>query len=137
MNTKKEVPKAYMRDSKAFRDASAKEYNEAEDDDIESLLSSDGNNSDTAVLKELFSNKNIKVKSELSDYEISIISRLFILSKLTNRPLLKDVVMEFIELRASKDRKSRAEFVDAHKERKRVEGNNLLQSLGLGGGNQG
>lgn len=95
-----------------------------------------GNNSDSMVVKELFNPKNPKVKSELTDREIKIISRLYSMSKLYYEPrgttLLKEVLDEFILERMSKDRKSRAEFVEAHKESKKNMENGFFNRL-LGG----
>lgn len=75
----------------------------------------DNENSESSILKELFNAKDFKTRTELSGDEISLISRLYIQSRITKRPLLSKVLDEFLVLRISKDRKSRKEFVDGYK----------------------
>jgi len=98
-------------------------------DDVEELFGNDSNTSESQILKELFNQKNFKVKSELSKDEISIISRIYTLAKLTNRPHLTEVVNEFIILRISKDRQSRKEFVEANREMKKDMNNGLFNKM--------
>jgi hypothetical protein len=89
--------------------------------------------------KELFNPKNPKVKSEFSDREIKILCRLYSLSKLyyecRGTYILKETLDEFVIERISKERKSRLEFVEAHKEAKKDAGNSFFNKL-LGGNMQ-
>lgn len=138
MKKEKDTPKKeklLLTDMKGFKEMdkntpeeTAIDLGDIPESDVEDLMS-DEQASDTAVLKELFNKKNARVKSELSDYEIKIIARLEILAVLTNRPKIKEVCDHFIELRISKDRQSRKEFVEAHKEMKKDTGNNFLRGL--------
>lgn len=89
-------------------------------EDLENMFS--GSQSESSILKELFSQKNFKTKTHLSGDEISIISRLYLMGRITKRPLIKDILDEFLVLRISKDRLSRKEFVDAHKNREENKG---------------
>ncbi len=105
----------------------------------EELFSNDGIQGETTVIKELFNPKNPKIKTELSDDEIKIISRLYVLSHKYYEPrktfLLKNVLDEFVILRISKDRKSRAEFVEANKDIQKNKGGGFLEKV-FGGTNK-
>lgn len=91
---------------------SAPPMDESGDVDLNKLFSSEvGNESD--VVKELFTQENIKVKTELSKDEISIISRLELQASMTQNFFLTKVLKELEILRVSKDRKSRSEFVQS------------------------
>ena len=82
------------------------------DVDLNKLFSSEvGNESD--VVKELFTQENIKVKTELTKDEVSIISRLELQASMTQNFFLTKVLKELEILRVSKDRKSRTEFVQS------------------------
>jgi hypothetical protein len=85
---------------------------ESGDIDLNKLFSSEvGSESD--VVKELFSMENIKVKTELSTNEISIISRLELQATMTQNFYLTKVLKELEILRVSNMRKSRGEFVNS------------------------
>jgi len=66
------------------------------------------------IIKELFSVKNIYAKTDLSEEEISIVSRLYYLSDYIKHPQLAMLLDKLLMLRISKNRKSREEFVKAH-----------------------
>jgi len=70
-------------------------------------------NQNSESVRELFNEKNIKVKSDLDKHHISIIARLYFQAKLTDLPELMQICDEFITLRVSRDRLSRKEFVQA------------------------
>jgi hypothetical protein len=85
---------------------------ESGDVDLNKLFSSEvGNESD--VVKELFTQENIKVKTDLSSNEISIISRLELQASMTQNFFLTKIIKELEILRVSKERKSRSEFVQS------------------------
>lgn len=65
--------------------------------------------------KELFSNKGIKTRTDLSDREISILSRLLFLCDKFRLQDLNTALHNFMELRVSKGRKSRKEFIEGMK----------------------
>jgi hypothetical protein len=82
------------------------------DVDLNKLFSSEvGNESD--VVKELFTQDNIKVKTDISPNEISIISRLELQASMTQNFFLTKVLKELEVLRVSKNRMSRGEFVQS------------------------
>jgi hypothetical protein len=85
---------------------------ESGDVDLNKLFSSEvGNESD--VVKELFSSENIKVKTELTQDEIKIISRLELQASMTQNFFLAKILKEYETLLVSKQRKSRQEFVNS------------------------
>jgi predicted nucleotidyltransferase len=110
--------KKYVKDFSPFKQNT--ELPEVETFNPEELFGGENGQSETAIIKELFNPKNSKIKTDLSEEEINIISRLFVMSKRYYEPLkiniLKQALDELILLRISKDRKSRAEFVEANKE---------------------
>ena len=78
--------------------------------DLNKIFSSElGHDSD--VLKELFSSDNVKVKTDLTIDQISIISRLELQAKITQNFFLSGVIKELETLLISKNRLSRQEFV--------------------------
>jgi hypothetical protein len=81
-------------------------------EEVDELFNAETSNPND-VVKEIFSIKEPKARTELSASEISIISRLYYLSKLIKSDALKSILDEFIILRISKDRKSRGEFVQS------------------------
>lgn len=111
---------------------------EAQDevDELEQMFSGDGQ-TESSILKELFSSKNIKLKTELTADQVSIISRLELMSDITKRPYLKLVLNEFRLHQVSKERKSRLEFVEAHRDRVKNQASGLMGMLGGLGGGQG
>jgi hypothetical protein len=82
------------------------------DIDLNKLFSSEiGNESD--VVKELFSSENVKVKTDLTLEQISIISRLELQASLTQNFFLAKIIRELETLMISKNRMSRQEFVQS------------------------
>jgi len=80
--------------------------------------------------KELFSKEDIEVKTDINEEETSIIARLKFLCDELNLKNFEKSLTYLMELRVSKGRKSRKEFIDSIKK----EG----QFLGMnGGGNTG
>lgn len=100
-------------------------------EEIEEMFSGEGA-TESSILKELFNGKNVKLKTQLSGDEISIVSRLYLMARITKRPYLHNILDEFITLRVSMDRQSRKEFVEAHKDRQTAQNKGLLGGL-LGG----
>jgi hypothetical protein len=82
--------------------------------DMDNIFGNDNNNPNDAV-KEIFTSKNVKVKSDLSSSQISKISRAYYLAKILDMRELESLLDEFVTLRISKDRKSRSEFVEGLK----------------------
>lgn len=65
------------------------------------------------ILETLFTTTDLNFKTDLSDKEIKILTKLSTLSDLLNLPDLKTIVKEFKELRVSKSRQGRQELVQA------------------------
>lgn len=97
-----------------------------------------GGDNQSNVAKELFNPKNPKIKTEIVDNEDINISRLYALSRRVYEPrniyLLKDALDEFVLFRMSKNRGSRKEFVETHREIRKDNQNGLMDKL-LGNNN--
>ena len=109
--------------------------------DPNELFNSEGGDNGSSVSKELFNPKNPKIKSDLTERQIKAIARLYEKSSKYYEPrgiyMLKGVLDQFVLLMISKDRKSRAEFVETHRETQKNKSIGLLDSmLGRGGGLQ-
>lgn len=81
--------------------------------------------------KELFSNKHITTRTEVSDREISLISRLAYFSESFKIPEINKMLNKYMELKLSHKRKSRKEYLEASKY------NESLEKLFNGGGGGG
>jgi uncharacterized lipoprotein YbaY len=69
--------------------------------------------SDTDVVKILFDPSDIEIKSELTQKETKIISKLELMADIIDSPKLRFVLRKYETLQLSKDRKSRSEVVQA------------------------
>jgi hypothetical protein len=83
---------------------------------------------DSKVLMELFSNQNIKTRTDLREREISIIARLEYYGKKTKNKNIAIILTSFMELKLSRDRLSRQEFIDAFKNKDKPKPN-ILESI--------
>lgn len=85
--------------------------------------------------KELFNKKDINTKTDVNDREINLISRIMFISEIFEIPEIQNMINRYLELKLSKNRKSRKEYLDALKN---IEGmNNFLGGVGtslMGGG---
>lgn len=79
-------------------------------EDLENIGNEDGQQA-----KHLFSDKDIKLKTELKDRDIKLMMRLYFFERLTETGLIEKLLTDFMHLRVSKDRKSRSEFVESLK----------------------
>lgn len=68
---------------------------------------------DEDVSKELFSNDTIKTRTEVSDDEIRAIAKINFACDLFQLRRFPIIIQEMLELRISKKRKSRGEFIKA------------------------
>jgi hypothetical protein len=108
------------------------------DDLLETSLSQsfEQENQIKAVAKELFSSSNIELKTEVNHDEINNVTRLQFLKEKFNIANVDVLVNNFLKLRVSKDRKSRAEFIEALQSDNRNQNSpNFMQKLFGGGGN--
>lgn len=78
-------------------------------DELQEWLSSE--EADENVSKELFSNENIKTRTEVSNDEIASISKINFICDYMGLKKFPKMVEEFLELRVSHKRKSRGEFI--------------------------
>jgi hypothetical protein len=109
-----------------------KNVNDADlEDPFKSLQAQDNENLQSA--KELFNpNEGLKLKSELTETEVTQLSRVKFISSIFNIPALDTWADEFLQLRVSMKRKGRLEFLEAIK--KPVE---TMPKMGIfGGGRQ-
>ena len=67
-------------------------------------------------------NENIRLRTDLSDHEIKLLSKLRYFHKLVDIEGLDQILIEFMMLKVSKDRKSRKEFVETVKTKDRSSG---------------
>ena len=87
---------------------------EINDDALFSSFNESDSKSDVSeILKELFDKKKLLMISDLTRDEISLITRIYIISKIKKIPQWEHGVKYFIELVISKDRKSRDEIIRA------------------------
>jgi len=80
--------------------------------------------------KELFSKKDIETKTDVSRAETSIIARLKFLCDELGLENFRKALIYLMELRASKDRKSRKEYIDALQKQGTMFGMNNGGNLG-------
>lgn len=110
-----------------------------EDVNPEDIFGDTGTDAQSNPAKELFNPKNPKIKSEFTDREILIMCRLYEKSKIYYEPhgnhTLKNVLNELVLLRISKDRGSRHEFVDTHREAMKMQKENMFTRMFQGNNN--
>jgi len=70
---------------------------------------------ETDILKQLFSNDNIKTKTDLTSAHVDTLTRLYFLGEFIGFPEITKMCDTFVELRVSHKRQGRKEFVDALK----------------------
>lgn len=66
-------------------------------------------NQDT--VKELFHEDKVKARTDLSSRQIKLVTKAYLMAKLTGIKDIERVLLDFMTLSISKDRKSRAEYV--------------------------
>jgi len=80
--------------------------------------------------KELFSKKDIEVKTDISEEETSIIARLMFLCDELQLDNFRKAIIKLMELRVSKGRKSRKEYIEALKKDNQFMGLNHGGNIG-------
>jgi flagellar biosynthesis GTPase FlhF len=83
-----------------------------EDDSIESMFRNEQQNNQNDV-KELFHEDKVKARTDISPRQIKLITKAYYLAEITGMPEIKKILNDFLTLSISKDRKSRAEYVQA------------------------
>ena len=81
------------------------------------------------ILEELFTTKNLNFKTDLSDKEIKILTRLVVLSDILGLKNLTKLTNEFKELRISKKRMGRNELVEALSRAQERRGLNKMDAI--------
>lgn len=102
------------------------------DDSIENMFKNEQNNLMNDV-KELFHEEKVKARTDLSVRQIKLISKAFLLAKITGNKDIKELLNDFMTLSISKDRKSRGEFVQglqARIEQSLQQGQNIRGQFG-------
>lgn len=80
------------------------------DDSIEQMFKNEQTANQNDV-KELFHEGTVKARTDLSTRQIKLISKAFYLAQVTGQKSILALLNDFMTLSISKDRKSRAEFV--------------------------
>lgn len=104
-----------------FKDIQEEDYvnereinNNIDNDSLNDMFVSETNDPANNV-RELFDEKTVKAKTDLNARQISKIARAYYLCDILQMPEIKVLLNNFLTLRISKDRKSRAEFVEGLK----------------------
>lgn len=85
-----------------------------DDDTIENMF----RNEQTAMqndVKELFHEDKVKARTDISTRQVKLITKAYYLAKLTGMREINELLRDFLVLSISKDRKSRAEYVEGLK----------------------
>jgi hypothetical protein len=114
-------------DGKQFSDVNADEINDKfqsnvklvlpnvdDEDSIESMFKNEQNANQDNV-KELFFEDKVKARTDISSRQIKLITKAFYLAKITGMNEINAILSDFLTLSISKDRKSRAEYVEGLK----------------------
>ncbi len=83
-----------------------------EEDSIESMFRNEQQNNQNDV-KELFHEDKVKARTDISPRQIKLITKAYYLAEITGMTEIKKILNDFLTLSISKDRKSRAEYVQA------------------------
>ena len=74
---------------------------------------------------------NIKLRTDLNDHEIRLLSKLKYFHRIVHIEGLDGILTEYMMLKVSRNRKSRSEFVDTV--RVKQQGGGFLSKFGMGG----
>ena len=80
------------------------------DDSIENMFRNEQNSMQNDV-KELFHEDKVKARSDISNRQIKLITKAYYLASITGMSEIHAILKDFLTLSISKDRKSRAEYV--------------------------
>ena len=92
------------------------QINVDEDDSIEQMFRTEQNNNQHEV-KELFHEDKVKARTDISQRQVKLITKAFYLAQITGMKEIYGILNDFLVLSISKDRKSRAEYVEGLKAR--------------------
>lgn len=84
-------------------------------DIVNQFLENRDKNETVEILKELFDSNKLRMITDLTEDEISVITRILGIAKLKQIPVYDDIINIYIALMLSKKRKSRFEIIDALK----------------------
>ena len=85
-----------------------------ENDSIEQMFKNEQNANQDNV-KELFHEEKVKARTDISPRQVKLITKAYLMGKLTGIKDINSVLLDFLILSISKDRKSRAEYVEGLK----------------------
>lgn len=91
-------------------------------------------NSIKSVSKELFTNNDISMKTDITDDEVRGFTKLDFLAMRCHLKNMEGLKNSFLSLRVSRNRKSRGEFIDALNTERRQQQQNALQRMFSGPG---
>jgi flagellar biosynthesis GTPase FlhF len=81
------------------------------EDSIENMFRNEQNAMQNDI-KELFHEDKVKARTDISARQIKLITKAFYLAKITGMKEINAILSDFLVLSISKDRKSRAEYVE-------------------------
>jgi hypothetical protein len=84
------------------------------DDTIESMFRNEANAMQNDI-KELFHEDKVKARTDISVRQVKLVTKAYYLAKLTGLKEINLILSDFLTLSISKDRKSRAEYVEGLK----------------------
>lgn len=82
---------------------------------VSQFLENRDKNEMVEILKELFDNQKLRMITDLTEDEISMITRILGIATLKKIPIYDDIINIYLALMLSKKRKSRFEIIDALK----------------------
>lgn len=80
-------------------------------DSIEDMFRNE-QNANQCDVKELFAEERVKARTDISSRQIRLITKAFYIAEITGMKEIHSILKDFLLLSISKDRKSRAEYVE-------------------------
>lgn len=80
-------------------------------DSIEDMFRNE-QNSNQGDVKEIFAEEKVKARTDISQRQVKLITKAFYLAEITGMKEIHAILKDFLLLSISKDRKSRAEYVE-------------------------
>lgn len=80
-------------------------------DSIEDMFRNE-QNANQGEVKEIFAEEKVKARTDISSRQIKLITKAFYLAEITGMKEIHAILKDFLLLSISKDRKSRAEYIE-------------------------
>jgi hypothetical protein len=84
---------------------------------------------ENAIHKEVFNAESVEVKTELTGLQVNAITKMKAYGYLTGNDILNKYSNYFMSLQLSKDRKSRAEFIESMNRKQELDKQKLLNNM--------